>query len=377
MSLHPRLFVLLGMAFVAQIGVASAAPAFMTVSAGAFHTCALTNAGAAYCWGANGNGELGDGTTIDRLTATRVAGGIRFGAVSAGDGHTCGLSSDGVAYCWGSNIYGQLGDGGTSDHLTPVMAASDVRFLTVSAGWDHTCGVASDGTALCWGRNDSGQLGDGTTTDRSTRRNVKTLVRFKAVSAGSSYSCGVERGAKVSGALYCWGNNESGQLGDGTTANSSIPVRAVNAFVFSSVNAGVRHTCAILGTEGAFCWGNNEYGQLGNGTTSALGGGRVPGGSTVVAVDVGAMLTCGVMPSETYCWGDTSYGQLGIGIVTVTMKLIPSLVDSSETFKTISAAHAHSCGITTGGGTFCWGHNYYGQLGDGTTIDRNKPQKVK
>ena len=144
---------------------------FTAVSADGLYTCGLAAAGAASCWGTNGSGLLGDGTTTDRLTPGLVAGGVSFAAVSAGTQHTCGVTAAGAAYCWGANGSGQLGDGtNTTNRLTPVLvqAPAGVSFAAVTAGAVHTCGVTAAGTAYCWGRNVEGQLGDGTTTDRLT-----------------------------------------------------------------------------------------------------------------------------------------------------------------------------------------------------------------
>ncbi len=141
---------------------------FAAVSAGENHTCGVTSSGSAYCWGFNGSGELGDGTTISRTTPVAVPGGLTFEAVSAWFYHTCGVTSSGSAYCWGYNASGQLGDGTTTSRTTPVVVSGGFTFEAVSAGWGHTCGVTSSGSAYCWGDNGYGQLGDGTTSSSYT-----------------------------------------------------------------------------------------------------------------------------------------------------------------------------------------------------------------
>ena len=196
---------------------------FTAVSAGTLYTCGVTTAGAAYCWGFNGSGQLGDGTATTQLSPVLVAGGVSFAAVSAGDNHTCGVTAAGAAYCWGDNTSGQLGDGTTTNRLTPVLVAGGVSFAAADAGGSHTCGVTAAGAAYCWGQNFYGQLGDGTTTGRSSPGLVAGGVNFAAVSAGDVQTCGVT----AAGAAYCWGNNFYGQLGDGTTIDRLTPVRVV------------------------------------------------------------------------------------------------------------------------------------------------------
>src|SRR5438093_9846733 len=153
------------------------------VDAGGFHSCALTAAGQAFCWG-NNRGQLGDGTPFDRLVPTAVAGGLTFAALSAGDGASCGLTPTGAAYCWGFNNSGQLGDGTTTDRLSPTPVAGGLTFAMLSAGNNaaggHTCGVTTSGATYCWGRNANGQLGDGTTTDRLVPTPIAGGVAFAA-----------------------------------------------------------------------------------------------------------------------------------------------------------------------------------------------------
>jgi alpha-tubulin suppressor-like RCC1 family protein len=195
---------------------------FAQLSAGPRHTCGITTAGSAYCWGNNYFGELGNGTTANSATPAAVAGGLTFAVVSAGNNHTCGVTTAGLAYCWGNGA--PVGDGVDTAHLSlsPVAVVGGHSFVVVSAGGDHTCGVTTTNLAYCWGYNEAGQLGDGTrgwNLIRSSPVSVLGGLRFAAISAGMFHTCGVT----TAGAAYCWGDNSFGTLGDGTIDSSFVP----------------------------------------------------------------------------------------------------------------------------------------------------------
>ena len=290
------------------------------------HTCGLAGGGRAYCWGRNASGQLGDGTVeTNRLTPVAVSGGLSFTVLAAGSDHTCGLAMGGTAYCWGSNAFGQLG-GGTvgTNRLTQVAVSGGRKYTALVAGWGHTCGLAAGGRAYCWGFNAFGQLGDrmsGTgysSADRLAPVAVSGGLSFTALAAGGAHTCGLVSG----GTAYCWGNNQYGQLGDGTTgtgfrsADRTAPVVVSGGLSFTALAGGGVHTCGLLTGGSAYCWGSNASGQLGDGMSGtdrtapvAVGAGR-----TFTALAGGFSHTCGLATGETgYCWGSNDSGQLGDG----------------------------------------------------------------
>jgi alpha-tubulin suppressor-like RCC1 family protein len=301
---------------------------FRQVSAGDSHTCGVTTEMRVYCWGFNFDGELGDGTrypsNIQRLTPVPVAVARRFIQVWAGHDYTCAVEDQTqAAFCWGYNVFGQLGDGGTLAQSKPVRVRGGLDFRQLNTGVNHTCGVTTDDRAFCWGLNVGGQYGNGTTLGGATPVRAGGGRRFLMVHVGRDYTCGLSLDERA----YCWGLSSDGQVGDGTRNQYITPVAVVGGHRFDHLSTGETHTCAVTPDNLAYCWGDNGPGQIGDGTSGAdrLEPTAVAGGFRFAGVWAGLGHSCGVTPdNRAYCWGRGYQGQLGDG--STTLRLTPVAV---------------------------------------------------
>jgi alpha-tubulin suppressor-like RCC1 family protein/tRNA A-37 threonylcarbamoyl transferase component Bud32 len=342
-----------------------------TVAAGSRHSCALDDAGHAECWGANDQGQLGDGTHEDRAGPATVAGELTFAALSAGTSHTCGVTRDGDVYCWGGNERGQLGDATTLQRDTPVRVGANGPFKTVRAGFAHSCALARSGEISCWGSNAYGQLGSNGGITSLRPADVTGGLRFGAMTVGWNHTCGITS----AGDLYCWGSNNSGQIGDGTRDDRRVPTRVAGGVRFVAVSAGSQHTCAVAVGGALYCWGRNHFGQLATGPGDRSQPARVETELEFSTVAAGAVHSCArTAAGQVYCWGRNTFGQVGDG--TTTDRSAPVRVTNISPVATLQASGAHTCAATTTGETYCWGYNIEGQIGDGTRNHRPRPVRV-
>ncbi len=350
----------------------------------------------ALVWGYGGDGALGTGSTSNELAPAQVTAGANavntwgtnWYSMDGGWDQTCGVGTDQRAYCWGLNDYGQLGDGSTDDSDVPVAVAPGANtgntWKSVSAGSDYSsCGVGTDAHAYCWGYNGpDGQLGDGTTNDSTVPVEVVGGPgSWTSVRVGAYHACGVG----TDGEAYCWGNNFSGELGDGTTADSLVAVQVVGGPAsWTEVSAGAAHTCGIGTDNKAYCWGKNDAGELGDGTTDdtivpvqILDGENTSG--TWGSITAGYYATCGIGgDDQAYCWGADVSGQLGNG--GAGDELTPVRVDLpvgvNVRMLSMDAYAEHACALSTSNVVYCWGSNGSGRLGDGTNSNSNVPVEV-
>lgn len=309
-----------------------------------------------------GGGRLGDGTSAESHVPVQVLGLTSATSVSAGYWHTCAVLSDGTARCWG-----------VSDGPTPVQVSGLNTITAISCGENHTCALLSDGTVRCWGDNSSGELGNASNNTTNTPVQVTGLTNAISVAAGYDHSCAV----LTDGTARCWGNNLFGQLGDGTTTNSNVPVIVSSLTQVSRISCGAEHTCAVLAGDTVSCWGNNTNGRLGADLydTSYPSPVAVANLTGAVTVSAGYQHTCvttsGGIP---WCWGSNYAGKLGDG--TSTTRPTPVFVTGLTNATVITAGRNHTCAVLSSGLPRCWGYNNNGQLGNGTTTNSLIPIAV-
>jgi alpha-tubulin suppressor-like RCC1 family protein len=359
---------------------------------GYLHTCARVTTGDVHCWGYNASGQLGDGSVTNRSSVSVPIFGINNGMtctgtacalpLGAGLSHVCAVRPNGSLACWGRNNVNQLGDATALNRYGPVVSAA-TSVAEVKGGAAHTCARLTSGMVACWGQGTSGQLGEASTANRPAPVMVFGLTDAAQISLGDNFSCA----ARTGGGVVCWGLNGNGQLGDGATANRLVPNPVGGASAIAdatAVGTGALHACALRAGGAVSCWGYNNYGNLGDGSTTqrtspvavrAVGGAA---GSTLTGVTrlaVGTTHACGIRAdASVVCWGYNGYGQIGDG--TTANRSSPVVVLGLTDAVDIVAGGNHTCARRNTGAMVCWGYNGYGQIGDGTTTNRPLPTTV-
>jgi alpha-tubulin suppressor-like RCC1 family protein len=318
-----------------QVGTDSSSA---SVEAGYSHTAAVKSSTNLCTWGFNANGQLGDGTTTDRIAPVTVGSG--WASVSAGSFHTMAINTDSSLWAWGTNFYGRLGDGTQTEQLAPVKIGTD-RWASVSAGGAHTVAVRTDGTLWAWGSNSNGQLGDGTATNRFEPVKVGTDTHWAMVSAGGAHTVAV----RTDGTLWAWGANSNGRLGDGTTTDRHAPVRVGSDTRWASVSAGDIHSLAVRTDGTLWAWGYNYDGELGDGTsTTRQAPVQVGTDAHWASVAVGGASTVAVKTDGTlWAWGRNAHGQVGDG--TTTTRYVPVQVGINNHWVSVTAGDSHTVGL--------------------------------
>jgi hypothetical protein len=273
---------------------------FVALAAGSLHYCGLHADGQAFCWGSNADLQLGNpNVASDDLNAHPVAGGIAFTALAAGAKHTCGLTASGAAYCWGRNTRGWLGDGTLEDRPTPVAVAGGLALAQIVAGFEHTCGLTADGVAYCWGSGLLRQVGDSTNNGQTVPTPVAGGHRFTTLAAGEYFTCGA-----TSGGTLCWGSAQF--LGD-SSGSYNYPVPAGGSQVFVRLSAGRQHVCGLTDAGQAYCWGRDWW--VNNALAQPFGSGIAFSAITSGSGHACGITAAGA----GYCWGSNDQGQIGDG----------------------------------------------------------------
>lgn len=373
---------------------------YVQVAVGASHSCALRHDGQVWCWGANNFGQLGIGSNIGSpvpVQARSPAAGFgsnniaSIGALYFGN---CALNTAGRAFCWGGNSYGELGDGTITTRLNPARVRGlGAGMQTLATGTYSTCAIDAGGRAWCWGRNSEGQVGDGTTGQATAPVAVDTSAagfgqgNIATIATGGSHACAIN----AAGRAFCWGNNLYGQLGINfggnrfTPASVSVVTPGFGTRNIAQIAVGVEHSCARNVAGRLFCWGRDTDGQTGTGSvpfgslgvpthtdTSASGFGV----RNIAHVVTGAFGACALnTPGRAYCWGRNGSGQVGDG-TTLNRNAPVQVARLGTGLRDISTKLNHSCAIDADGDVWCWGSNAAGQLGDGTTTNSLVPVKV-
>ena len=351
------------------------------------HTCILTDRGSVKCWGKNGEGQLGNGTTTDQTKPTVYVPGLGDGVkqLSTGGNTTCVVTATNGVKCWGRNAFSQLGDGSTTNSSYPVQVSGLISGVTsIAVGAEHACAV-QNGAVKCWGYNGNGQLGDGTTTNRTTL--VTAIVSGTvSVSAGEYNTCALMADTTV----RCWGYAGDGANGNGSTSGGLSPVtvqlasNSQNLTGATQVVVGGAGACALMNDSKVMCWGHNGGGQVGDGSNTQRNRAVYVTDSTAGNADLTGITSlsggerystghfCALTNAGTVkCWGRNADGQIGDG--TTADKNRAVAVPGLTGVAGIGSGSNWSCAVLDDGTLKCWGSNSDGQLGDGTYVGRSTP----
>ena len=346
---------------------------YLHVATGQSHVCAVRTDNTLQCFGLNSSGQLGFGTNDPIfLRPVQAGSAANYASVSAGNAFTCAITLDGAGVCFGANTNGQLGDGTTATKTSPAFISESGSFLQLDAGSSHACGILTGGALKCWGKNDRGQLGINSQVDQTTPQAVQTGQTWKSVSAGADFSCGV----RTNGTLFCWGLGTSRQLGTGEAVSSLVPLQeSTQATDWQSVQTGVTFACGLKTDGTRHCWGANSLGQGGSGTLTTLTTPTLVGSETDwQTLALGESTGCGVRSGGGLrCWGDGSLGQTG---GTAELHPTPVDVESARSFTEVATSLRTSCAIDSEQRLYCWGTASRGISGQGFNADRTAPDAV-
>lgn len=340
---------------------------FAQLAGGSLHECLIQIDGKLYCWGSNNQGEVGDGLLpVDRQKPVHIENDVWNAIDSGASTHTCSANSYGKLFCWGDNRAGQLGIGNKDPNKSvPTVVEPAEKWIKVSSSFDHTCGIKLDGKLFCWGRNQSNQLGIGNVgnlDDQTSPVAVTDAGPWIEVVGGVRHTCGI----KSDGWLYCWGTDTWGVLGNGGNVPTTNTPIAVGSDKWIAITAGDEHNCGIKIDGKLYCWGHNLYGQIGDGSQANINVFKdVPtaiGNDQWIAVKAGNNHTCAIRSDKKlFCWGDNRDGRLGDG-TKGNISNVPKAIGADEWYG-VGPGYDHTCGLKTDNKIYCWGNNGHSQLG--------------
>jgi alpha-tubulin suppressor-like RCC1 family protein len=355
------------------------------IAAGCHHSQALTSTGQVLAWGDNARGEFGDGktTSSDVPVEVKLPAGAKVTAIAAGCFQSLALTSTGQVLAWGDDARGELGDGRTiqSDVPVRVKLPAGTKVTAIAGGCFQSLALASTGQVLAWGDDAYGELGDGKTTTRSdvpVRVRLPAGTRVTAIAAGCSQSLALTS----TGQVLTWGDDAYGELGDGKTTQSDVPVevKLPAGTKVTAISGGGHHGLVLTSTGRVLVWGDNATGQLGDGSTTPSDVPvevKLPAGTKVIAISGGAHHSLALTSTgQVLAWGENG-GQLGDGNTVQSDVPVAVKVPAGTKATAISGGGHHSLALTSTGQVLAWGYNASGELGDGNTTQRDVPVKVR
>ncbi len=338
------------------------------------HSCALAMDNSVWCWGMGSSGQMGRGNVQDSNMPRHVKKGNDFAVISVGQWHTCGIKTDGTLWCWGQNDleWRQLGTSDGCLFTAPCQVGADNNWAQVDSSQRFNCALKKDKTMWCWGANEYGQLGDGSTVNRPTPAPGFPGNDWLEVRVAGGFTCAMRQ----DGSIWCSGDNLFGQLGDGTTTERHTPVQAGRDTDWNMFGLGAPFVLATKDDNTLWVWGACPDWWAGGHETCGPTPHRYTRFSNFhfVAGSAGKH-TCLIMTDGSLaCLGKNEHGQLGDGTFNESLVLKP--VEPGSKWKFVSAGEACTCGIKDDDTLWCWGRNQYGAVGDGTNEDRNVPTKI-
>lgn len=322
-----------------------------------------------YCWGSDSYGQLGNGAGSSSDAPVQIDAREEWERVSTGNFYSCGIKG-GELFCWGRDDTGQQGNGSgsTADIISPEKVGADGGWSAISAGFEHVCGIKY-GALYCWGSDGSGQIGNGASSGNvEAPEQIGTETTWSHIAAGGMATLGAHSCGISGGKLYCWGSDSAGQIGNGAgTGNVLAPEQIGMDATWQDVAVGGRHSCGVNAGK-LFCWGDDSMGQIGDGSPATARNAPVQIGTdtTWSRVSLGQYISCGINAGTLFCWGDDRYGQVGNGSGSSANVYAPEQIGTDTSWSDVDTSddYFHTCGVS-GGKLHCWGYDNYWQLGNG------------